>query len=106
MQFIVNVVILTLLWIVNLFNGTGLDAVYHVTDWAQRITILLFIVDVGRKALLNRKILVEKHDFYTFGGIVIVFIASPWIHGLGASAGIDYLWVFCLIYLLAKMKID
>lgn len=106
MQFIVNVGILVLLWIATLFNGTGLDSVYHITAWAQRITVLLFAIDVGYKAISNRQMLIKRNDFYTFGGMTTIFIGSTWIHGFGASAGIDYLWVFCLIYLLSKLEID
>lgn len=106
MQLIINVGILVLLWVVNLFNGTGLDQVYHVTEWAQRLTILLFIAIVGYKSLTQRRLLVERRNFYTFGGMAAIFIASPLLHGYGLTAGIEYLWVFCLIYLLARMKID
>ncbi len=106
MQFIINVGILILLWVVNLFNGTGLDQVYHVTDLAQWITILLFIVCVGYKFLTRRGMQVGKMSFYTFGILILIFIFSPLLNGYGFTAGIEYLWVFCLIYLLAHMKID
>ena len=106
MQLIINVGILILLWVVNLFNGTGLDQVYHVTELAQRFTILLFILHIGYKFLTRHDMLVKKKSFYTFGGMAVIFFFSPLLNGYGRMAGIDYLWVFCLIYLLAHMKID
>lgn len=106
MQFIINVVILVLLWVANLFNGTGLDSVYHVTEWAQRLTLLLFAADVGYKVLTQHQLRVEAKAFCIFGGMAAIFIASPWLNGYEAADGIGYLWVFCLIYLLAHMKID
>lgn len=106
MQFIKNVAILVLLWVANLFNGTGLDSVYHVTDWIQRFTILLFITKLYCKALKLHDLPVERNSFYTFGGMAVIFILSPLVNGYGFKAGIEYLWVFCLVYLLAHLKID
>lgn len=97
--------LLILLWIVNLFNGTGLDSVYHVTDWTRRIVILLFLINVFIDYLRTHALLVDRKKFYIYGGMIIVFIASPYLHGYGVQ-GTGYLWVFCLVYLLSKLKID
>ena len=43
MKTIVNAIILVLLWCVNIFNGTGLDAVYHITQNTKTIVILSLI---------------------------------------------------------------
>ena len=45
MRSLVYTGLLILLWIVNLFNGTGLDSVYHVTEWSRRIIIVLFGIE-------------------------------------------------------------
>lgn len=102
MQFIINVSVLVLLWIANLFNGTGLDSVYHVTLWTQRLTILLFLASIGCKHQMP----VERKDFFIFGSMIVIFLASPAINGNGLRAGINYLWVFCLVYLLSNLIID
>lgn len=97
--------IMALLWIANLFNGTGLDSVYHITEWTRRIVILLFLINVFRDYVRTRALLVDRNKFYIYGGMILVFIVSPYIHGYDAE-GINYIWVFCLVYLLSKLKID
>lgn len=97
--------LLILLWIVNLFNGTGLDSVYHVTDWTRRIVILLFLINVFIDHSRTHALPVDRRKFHVYGGMIILFIASPYIHGYGMQ-GTGYLWVFCLVYLLSKLKID
>lgn len=105
MESLIYTGLLILLWIVNLFNGTGLDSVYHVTEWTRRIVILLFLINVFMDYARTHALLVDRKEFSIYGGMIILFIASPFIHGYG-SAGIEYLWVFCLVYLLSKLKID
>lgn len=97
--------LLLLLWVVNLFNGTGLDSAYHVTDWARRIVILWFILDVIFSSANRKILLIGRNKLYIYGGMIILFLASPCIHGYGAT-GIKYVWVFCLVYLLSKLKIN
>lgn len=97
--------LMILLWFANLFNGTGLDSVYHVTEWTRRIVILLFLITVFMDYARRHTLPIDRGKFFVYGGMIIVFIVSPLIHGYG-SKGIDYLWVFCLVYLLSKLKID
>lgn len=97
--------LLTLLWIVNLFNGTGLDSVYHVTDITRKVVILLFLINVFLDYARTHALRVDRKKFYIYGGMVLVFVTSPFIHGYG-SKGIEYIWIFCLVYLLSKLKID
>lgn len=105
MESLIYTGLLILLWIVNLFNGTGLDSVYNVTEWTRRIVILLFLINVFMDYSRTHTLMVDRNKVYIYGGMIIVFIASPFFHGYG-FAGIEYLWVFCLVYLLSKLKID
>lgn len=106
MRFVFNVGVLVLLWIANLFHGTGLDTVYHVTDMARWITILLFTASVGMKLMNRHDLQFDKKSFCIFGGMAAVFILSPLFNGQKSEVCAHYVWVFCLIYLLAHMKID
>lgn len=98
-------VLLTLVWIVNLFNGTGLDSVYHVTDFAQIIVIVLTFAKVFCDGYRKNKIRVARKDFYLFGSMAVVFFASSFVHGYGMVAK-DYLWMYCLIYLIAQLPMN
>lgn len=105
MESLIYTGLLSLLWVANLFHGTGLDSVYHITDLTKGIVILLFAVSVIRGYARTHAMLVDKKKFYIYGIMGLIFIVSPLIHGYG-TAGIDYLWVFCLVYLLSKLRID
>lgn len=105
MESLIYTGLLILLWIVNLFNGTGLDSVYHVTEWTRRIVILLFLINVFLDYVRINAFQVDGKKFCIYGGMSFMFIISPYIHGYG-TMGIEYIWVFCLVYLLSKIKIN
>ena len=66
MRSLVYTGLLILLWIVNLFNGTGLDSVYHVTEWSRRIIIVLFGINILWEYQKNRALVIKKKEFYYF----------------------------------------
>lgn len=105
MQSAFNVGLLTILWVVNLFTGTGLDTVYHVTDIAKIVIIILTIFSVTFSFRKKGDIRITASDFNVFGGMVLIFIGSSFLHGYGMQT-FDYLWVFCLIYLVSKIEIN
>lgn len=105
MKTIVNAIILVLLWCVNIFNGTGLDAVYHITQNTKTIvivvTVLYFILD----NVNGNRLLVGQREFIIYGGMFCSFELSVFIAGFGFQA-INYLWMFCLVYLISCMTLD
>lgn len=105
MQSFFNIGLLTVLWIVNLFNGTGLDAVYHVSDLAKIIVIILTFFSITFSFRKKGDIRMSRSDFNAFGGMTFVFLCSSFLHGFGTQT-FDYLWVFCLIYLVSKIEIN
>lgn len=105
MQSLFYIGILSILWVVNLFNGTGLDAVYHVTDYAKIIILTLTAFSICFSFQKKGDIRIKRSDFNIYGGMVLVFFASSILNGYGAQA-FDYLWVFCIIYLLSKIPIN
>ncbi|MBQ4120194.1 MAG: O-antigen ligase family protein [Clostridia bacterium] len=105
MQSLFYIGILSILWVVNLFNGTGLDAVYHVTDYAKIIIITLTAFSICSSFQTKGDIRIKRSDFNIYGGMLLVFVSSSIINGFGMQA-LDYLWVFCIIYLLSKIPIN
>jgi hypothetical protein len=97
--------IMVLLWIINLFNGTGLDTIYHVTQYAKYGVIAIAMCCILMSTIRQRKFSVIKTDFLIFGSMFVVFCLSSYIHGYGSQA-VDYLWVFCLAYLLSRLQLD
>lgn len=105
MKTIFNTTILVLLWCINIFRGTGLDTVYHVTQNAKNVILLVTLVCFLLKGRNGKKMLVLKDDFITFGIMICSFFLSVYMAGYGIQA-IDYLWVFCLVYLISRLTLD
>ena len=105
MNTIINTTIFVLLWCINIFRGTGLDSVYHVTQNAQYVVLLVTIVCLFIKGSNGKRVFVQKNDFITFGIMSCSFFLSVYMAGYGFQA-IDYLWVFCLVYLISQMTLD
>ena len=105
MNTITNTLILVLLWCINIFRGTGIDSVYHVTQNTKNVVLLATIVCFVMKVSNEKKILVQKNDFITFGTMICSFFLSVYMAGYGLQA-IDYLWVFCIILLLSNLTLE
>lgn len=105
METIVNTIILVLLWCINIFNGTGLDSAYHITQNTKNIVIIISILCFLIKEVNGRRLLVGKREFIIYGGMFCSFELSVFIAGFGFQA-INYLWMFCLIYLISCMTLD
>lgn len=97
-------ILMILLWVVNLFNGTGLGLAYHTTD-ITRIIIYgltaLFIL----KDYYDKPFDFKKKESLLLLFLFIFFIADTFFHGFGFQA-LQYLWVFCLIFLLRNVPVE
>lgn len=105
MNTIIYTGILSFFWIVNLFNGTGLDSVYHVTEYTKYFIVGCLCLKVLLEKANKNGLYVDESTFYIFSGMIIVFLFSSEIHGNGAQA-LDYLWVFVIVYLVSSMEIN
>ena len=105
MQTLLSVGLLTMLWIINLINGTGLNEVYHITTIAQIVVMILSACMILIKVEKKRKLLVRTSDFYIFGGMTFLFLFSSYVNGNGFQA-INYLWMYLLVFLIAQMSIN
>lgn len=105
MQTIFYIGLLTILWIVNLFNGTGLDSVYHVTNIAKIVVTVLTVFSITFSFKNKGDIRIKRSHFNIFGGMILVFMSSSIINGFTMQT-LNYLWVFCIIYLISKIPIS
>ncbi len=97
--------IMAFLWIVNLFTGTGLDSVYHVTEYTKYAVLILCAL-----YLIVRRGRLRGDRTYRRGTLAIVvmilsFAVSTLLAGNGLQA-FDYLWVFGVVYLLSMIGYD
>lgn len=100
-----TVLLYIVLWMTSLVHGTGLDSIYRVSQRTRMVVMLVFVSVLLLELSKFGSKRLSKHEFLIFGGMISVFLASPLLHGQG-FAGIHYLYVFCLVYLLSKVMID
>lgn len=91
------------LWILNLFNGTGLGTVYQTTEKTRSLIYIAVILIILMKCR-EHHLWVDKQDFIIFGGMAFIFIAVSMFKGNGAM-GLHYLTAFLLIYCLSKLNV-
>lgn len=101
----INTIIVSLLWVLNLINGTGLDSAYHVTDRVRLIVLFIAVASLILKMYSDHHMLVSHNDFLVFGGMFVVFLASSLLHGKGMQA-FEYLYVFLVVFLLSELKLN
>lgn len=104
MDSVLYVAIMFILWFVNLFNGTGLGQAYHTTDIARIVVYALMFITVILKYWRDRQTGVDSKDFCLFATMTLFFTVDSFIHGFGLM-GPEYLWAFCLTYLIGKMPV-
>lgn len=91
------------LWIVNLFNDTGLGAVYHTTERARIIIYVVFIF-IAIWNFIHNRYYIDTHDVMILGGMSVFFVIISLIQGQGMM-GIYYISAFVLIYILSKIGV-
>lgn len=94
---------MVLLWVINLFNGTGLGDSYHTTEYARIAALAvaygLFLQD-GRT---QRGYFVPIDYFRTMFPMAILFVLVSLFHSEGLVS-LDYLWVFLVTYILSHTR--
>lgn len=100
MAIIINVISIIFVWLVSLFNGTGLGTTYHTTEYADYMIILLAVFLFICRA--NYKI--QKSDFFISLGLGAFFVAIPWIKSYGFGNW-QYVCSFILIYILSQVNV-
>lgn len=105
MSAILYAILMSVIWIVNLFNGTGLGDAYHITEYARIVTYLITIILVIKELRESRKSYIDREIVYSFGAVVLLFVCVSWYNGYGFSA-LEYLWAYLLIYIVGKIPVS
>ena len=91
---------MVLLWVINLFNGTGLGAAYKTTELAMLMAVVIAIVCVAFRLAKDGDILVQPRYFYVIIPLVLVFAGNAILKGYGLT-GLESLWPFLVVYILS-----
>lgn len=105
MNSIIYTAIMTVLWILNLFNDSGFGQAYQTTERARIVIVLLFfILIIFECKQKSNHLLISKHDFLVFGSFFALAIVISYIRGYGYM-GVHYTSVFMLVYILGKIRV-
>ncbi len=91
---------MVLLWVINLFNGTGLGMAYKTTELAMLMAVVIAIVCVAFRLAKDGDILVQPRYFYVIIPLVLVFAGTSILQGYRLT-GLESLWPFLLVYILS-----
>ena len=105
MSSIFYVITMYILWIINLFNSTGLGQTYKTTEVARVVVYILTIFVAVFEYYNSKKIGDDPREVLAFGGMAIFFVLDSFFQEQGAM-GLNYLWIFCLVYLVGKLSIN
>ena len=94
---------MVLVWLINLFNGTGLGAVSKTTELAMMIAMVIAIACVAFKMAKDGDILVQPRFFYTIVPLTLVFGGISILKGYGIT-GFESLWPFLIVYILSLTR--
>jgi hypothetical protein len=103
MNSIIYIGFMAFLWVVNLFNGTGLGAAYRTTEYARIIMVFLAFLILMEKIRKEYGCFVQRRYFYELLSLFLVFVVVSYSKGQGWMA-IDYLWVFLIVFILSNAR--
>ena len=91
---------MVLLWVINLFNGTGLGMAYKTTELAMLATVLVALGCVAYRAMQDGDILVPRKYFVVLLPLLGVVIATSVLHHYKFKA-LEGFWVFLIVYIMS-----
>ena len=100
MSSIIYTVIMVVLWILNLFNGTGLGSAFQTTERARLLIYIIFFIIVIINAKKN-----IKPIYYPIIGMSFFFIFVSFLKGYNYM-GLHYISSFMLIFILSKLRVN
>lgn len=91
------------LWVVNLFNGTGLGYTYKTTEIAILVCTVVAIICLASQTLYDGDLMVRPRYFYTIVPLFLTFAGTLYFHR-NTLEGLRTLWPFMLVYILSKSR--
>ncbi len=91
---------MVIIWLINLFNGTGLGMAYQTTERAMLIATVLAVFCLGMRTLMDGDILIKPRYFKVLLPMVLVLVGSILLNGQKLK-GLEGFWVYLLVYILS-----
>lgn len=95
----------TFLWVINLFNGTGLGNLYNTTESTRLLLILIGVFLILIRLKCSRILIKDMYLFASILAMFIVFTAVTVFKGQGIKS-VDYLWIFMIVFIISARAIS
>lgn len=96
---------MVVIWVVNLFNGTGIGETYRTTEISMMLLMILAIICLASQVLYDGEWLIKPHYFYTILPLLLVFIGLGFLRN-AYQQGYECLRAFLLVFVLSKTRPD
>lgn len=96
---------MVLLWIVNLFNGTGLGMAYKTTELAQLVMIVIALCCVAYRAMQDGDIVIPRKYFFVLIPLVAVIVGTSLANNQRLQ-GLGGFWVYLVVYIMSFTRPD
>ena len=91
---------MVVLWVINLFNGTGLGEAYRTTELAQLTAVVVALCCLAYRAMQDGDILVPQKYFFVLLPLLAI-VAIPTILNHQKLQTIEGFWVFFIVYIMS-----
>lgn len=95
----------TFLWIINLFNGTGLGNLYNTTEITRALLILIAIFLILIRLKYSRILIKNMYLFASILSMIIIFTIVSVFKGYGIKSS-DYFWIFMIVFIISARAIS
>lgn len=104
MKSVIYIILMVALWVLNLYNGSGLGETYHTTEYLRIVVIIVSVIVLLFTYIKDKSSSINSDDIKIYGLMFIWFFACSLISGNGLNA-IEYLWLYLLVYIIGKFKV-
>ena len=101
MYAIVYTIGMVILWVVNLFNGTGLGAQYRTAETATVVALIVAVCCLAAQSLRQGDLEISHKYFYTVIPLAVIILATLYIKGY-SLLNIRGYWGFLITFILSK----
>lgn len=95
----------TFLWIINLFNGTGLGNLYNTTEITRSLLFLIAIFLILIRLKYSRILIKNMYLFASILSMFIIFTTVSIFKGHGIVS-FDYIWIFMIVFIISARAIS
>ena len=105
MYSLIYTISMVVLWVANLFNGTGIGYAYRTTEIMMWLTLIVAIICLASQVIYDGELLVKPQFFYTIVPLTILFAGTVILHGRSIRE-LGAFWPFMLVYILSRTRLD